>query len=325
MGSTSSAQVSDSETGLDRDLIEYNKVNLLESTMGRLDNKTAVVTGSTGGIGRAIAEAYAREGARVVVNGRRGDIAEEVAAGIRSPGGEAVAVEGDVSSKESADAIVEAAISEWGRIDIVVNNAAISGPIAPIGEDDLDWWMDTLRINVLGAYLVTRAAVPHMKQVGGGKIIDISSGANRGMSGDLLPYRVSKAGLLRLSTALAAQLQPHGIQVNTVDVYATTPMVVEIGTWDDQSPVLAARMRERAAGVGPTPEENTPIFVWLASTASDGLYGRNFAWNMDTSDLDRLKQQIMADERSLRMEMVDVDGIGLSATARAYEERLRGR
>ena len=144
--------------------------------MGKLDEKTAVVTGSTGGIGRAIAEAFAREGARVVVNGRRGDVAEEVAVGIRSSGGEAIAVGGDVSSKESADAVVGAAVAKWGRIDIVVNNAAISGPIGPVGEEDLDWWMDTLRINVLGAYLVTRAAVPNMKMAGGGKIIDISSG-----------------------------------------------------------------------------------------------------------------------------------------------------
>ncbi len=288
--------------------------------------KTAVVTGSTGGIGRAIAEAFAGEGARVVVNGRRGEVAEDVAAGIRSSGGTAIAVAGDVSSKESADAVVGAAISEWGRIDVVVNNAAISGPIGPIGEEDLDWWMETLRVNVLGAYLVTRAAVPHMKQAGGGKIIDISSGANRGMSGDLVPYRISKAALLRMSTALAVQLEPDGIEINTVDVYATTPMVREMGTWDDQSPVLAARMRERAAGVEPTPEDNTPMFVWLASAASDGLYGRNFSWNMDTADLERLKPQIMADARALRMEMVGFDGIGLSEAARAWHERVgRGR
>ncbi len=288
----------------------------------KLDEKTAVVTGSTGGIGRAIAEAFAREGARVVVNGRRGDVAEEVAAGIRSSGGEAVAVEGDVSSKESADAIVGAAIAQWGRIDIVVNNAAISGPIAPLGEEDIDGWMDTLRVNVLGAYLVTRAASPNMKLAGGGKIIDISSGANRGMAGNLVPYRVSKAGLLRMSTALAAQLHPYGIQINTVDVFGATPMVRELATWDDQDPVLAARMRQRLEGKEPTPEDNTPIFVWLASTASDGLYGRNFAWNMNTSDLERLKQRIIADERALRMEMVEFDGIGLSEQGRAYLERL---
>ncbi len=258
----------------------------------------------------------------MVVNGRRGDVAEEVAAGIRSSGGEAVAIEGDVSSKASADAIVEAAITEWGRVDIVVKNASISGPVAPIGEEDLDWWMDTLRVNVLGAYLVTRAATPNMKLAGGGKIIDISSGANRGMAGDLVPYRISKAGLLRMSTALAAQLHPFGIQINTVDVFGTTPMVREMGTWDDQDPVLAARMRKRAEGQEPTPEDNAPIFVWLASTASDGLYGRNFTWNMNTSDLERLKPRIMADERALRMEMVEVDGIGLSERGRAYLERL---
>ncbi len=288
----------------------------------KLDEKTAVVTGSTGGIGRAIAEAFAREGARVVVNGRRGDVAEEVAAGIRDRGGEAVAVRGDVSEKEAADAVVGAAIREWGRIDIVVNNAAISGPIGPIGEEDLEWWMDTLRVNVLGAYLVTRAAVPNMKLAGSGKIIDISSGANRGNAGDLVPYRASKAALLRMSTALAAQLQPFGIQINTVDVFGTTPMVREMGTWGDQDPVLAARMRQRAAGQEPTPEDNAHIFVWLASTASDGLYGRNFAWNMNTSDLERLKARIMGDERALRVEMVEVDGIGLSERGRAYLERL---
>ena len=112
------------------------------------------------------------------------------------------------------------------------------------------------------------------------------------------------------------------IQINTVDVFGLTPMVREMGSWDDQDPVLAARMRERAAGEEPTPEDNAHIFVWLASSASDGYYGRNFTWNMNTSDLERLKPRIVADERALRMEMVEFDGIGLSEQGRAYLQRL---
>ena len=287
-----------------------------------LKGKVAIITGSGGGIGRAVAQRFSTEGARVVVNGRTTETVDETVRLIEQAGGEAIAATGDVSKLGVAEQIVGLAIERWGTIDILVNNAAIAGPVAPIGDEDLDWWLSTLHINVLGPYLMTRAAVPVMRAAGHGKVIDVSSGAGRGVASDLVPYRTSKAALLRMSTALAEQLAPSGIEINTVDVFATTPMVLQMGTWDDQDPVLAERMRNRASANEPTPEDNAAVFAWLASKKSDGLHGRNFAWWMDPESLDRQKHAIAADARSLRMDLVETPDIEQSAAAKEWFARI---
>lgn len=286
-----------------------------------LSDKVAIVTGSGGGIGRAVAQRFAADGARVVVNGRTTETVDETVRMIEHAGGEAIAVTGDVSKLGIAEQIAGAAIERWGAIDILVNNAAISGPVAPIGEEDLDSWLSTLHINVLGPYLMTRAVVPAMRKAGRGKVIDVSSGAGRGVAGDLVPYRTSKAALLRMSTALAEQLTPSGIEINTMDVFATTPMVLEMGTWDDQDPLLAERMRQRATAQEPTAEDNAAMFAWLASEKSDGFSGRNFTWWMDPESLDRVKQRIVSDPQALRMEMVEVPEIEKSDAAKDWFAR----
>ncbi len=297
--------------------------------MGQLKGKVAIVTGSGGGIGRAVAQAYAREGAVVVINGRTAANVEETVDLIKSANGEAIGVVGDVAEQGVAERVVNAAVDKWGAVDVLVNNAAIGGPVAPLGKEDVTEWWKTQEINILGPFLMTRAAAAVMRRKSHtagvaprGKVIDVSSGAGRGWAGDLLPYRVSKAGLLRLSNGIATQLQPEGIDVNTVDVFATTPMVIAFGKADDQDPALAARMRKRVLSQEPTPADNTPVFVWLASSRSDGVTGRNFGWNMNVEDLDRVKLKLIADTRALRIEMVPMEGIGLSPEARAHQDRI---
>ncbi|MSU73293.1 MAG: SDR family oxidoreductase [Opitutus sp.] len=289
--------------------------------MTQLTGKVAIVTGSGRGIGQAVARRFAAEGARLVVNTRTtGSVAETVRL-ISQSGGEVIAVAGDVATPGVAGKIVQAAVDRWGTVDILVNNAAIIGPIAPLGSEDTALWQETLRINVFGPYLMTRAVVPVMQKAKRGKIIDVSSSANRGIGANLVAYRTSKAALLRMSTVLAEMLAPLGIEVNSLDVHATTPMVQEMATWDAQDPVLAARFRQRLKNGEPTPEDNAELFAWLASDRSNGLYGRNICYWMNVADLDRVKAQIIADPRALRMEMVEVPGINPSEMAKAYEKR----
>ncbi len=297
--------------------------------MGQLEGKVAIVTGSGGGIGRAVAVAFAREGASVVINGRTASNVENTVRVIQQAKGQAIGVPGDVAREADVDKIVRAAVEKWGKVDILVNNAAIAGPVTPAERVDLREWAQTMQINVQGPLMMTRAVLPIMRKrahaQGGpprGKVIDVSSGAGRGWAGDLLVYRVSKAALLRLSNALAATLQPEGIEVNTVDVFATTPMVHDLGTRDREDPALAARMRKRATAPEPTAQDNAPVFVWLASSRSDGVTGRNFGWNMNVDDLDKVKARLIGDPRALRIEMVPFEGIGLSPEGRAYQERL---
>jgi NAD(P)-dependent dehydrogenase (short-subunit alcohol dehydrogenase family) len=185
--------------------------------------------------------------------------------------------------------------------------------------------METMRINVFGPYLMTRAVVPAMRAAGRGKIIDVNTSANRGGGGNLVPYRVSKAALLRMTTVLADQLAPLGIEVNSFDAHASTPMVEEMATWDARDPALAARFRQRLRNGEPTPEQNADYCLWLASARSNGMTGRNIGWWMDLGDLERLKPQIIADPRALRTEMVDVPGLRWSAWAQEYEQRKKAR
>ena len=293
--------------------------------MRQLEGRVAIVTGAGRGIGQAVALRYAAEGARVVVNGRTAATIAETVQLITRQGGEAIAVTGDVGQSGVAERIAGTAADRWSRIDILVNNAAVIGPVEILGEEDVDQWMDTLRINVLGPFLMTRAVVPLMKTARRGKVIDVNSAANRGGGGNLLPYRVSKAALLRMTTTLAGQLAEFGIEVNAFDARATTDMVREMATWDDRDPALAARFRQRLRDGEPTPEQNAEVCLWLASDRSAGLTGRNIAWWMELSDLDRLKAQIIADPRALRMDMVEMPGVSRSPTAEAYEKRKASR
>ncbi len=294
--------------------------------MGILEGKVAIVTGSGGGIGRAVAEAYAREGARVVVNGRTAANVDETVKRIRAAGGQAAGVPGDVSVAADCARLAAETVKHFGRIDVLVNNAAVAGSVAPLDRVEASEMSTTLAINVVGPMLMYQAVVPLMRKQAGkpwrAKIIDVSSGAGRGWAGDLPVYRVSKAALLRLSNALAAQLQAEPIDVNTLDVFATTPMVVALGTRDSEDPALAARMRKRVTSQEPSAEDNTPVFVWLAAAKSDGITGRNFGWNMNVEDLERTKQRLKNDNRALRIEMVGLEGVGLSEQARAYMDRV---
>jgi NAD(P)-dependent dehydrogenase (short-subunit alcohol dehydrogenase family) len=289
--------------------------------LGNLNGQVAIVTGSTGGIGKAVAELFAAQGARVVTNGRRAAEAESVARAIRDGGGEAISAPGDISKPEDVEGIAEAAVAEWDTVNILVNNAAIVGPASPVGEEDIKAFLNTLTINVYGTFLMTRAVAPIMKKAGGGKIIDVSSTAARGVAGDVIAYRTSKGGVQRLSSAMAEHLRPNGIEVNSVDVLASTPMVIAMSQLDDQDPVLAERMRTRIVGKEPTVEENASVFLWLASDASDGFSGRNLDWSMNIEDLNREKGRIIKDERALREELVAWPTVGLSPAAVAYEER----
>lgn len=192
-----------------------------------MHGKVAIVTGASRGIGKAIAIAFAREGAKVVVAARSevqpheklpGTIGETVGE-IEKLGGEAIAVRCDVTSEESVNTMVEATLEKWGRIDVLVNNAAIDFPF-PCAEMPLKRWEIVLRVNTTGPFLCSKAVIPTMRKQGGGSIVNIASnaGAERGSGtvGYSAIYAVSKAGLDRFTWALAAEEGKNNIAVNAV-------------------------------------------------------------------------------------------------------------
>ena len=181
-----------------------------------LAGRVAIVTGSGRRIGREIAEALARAGAAVVVNARSNQAqADEAVKAIEKAGGRGVAVLADVSKRQDAERLVATAVDKFGRLDILVNNAAVRAKRA-VGEITDEEWREVIGVILDGSFFLTRAAIPHLAKHGKGRIINIG-GATAFTGADAHAHVVAaKAGLSRLTRALAVELGPKGITVNMV-------------------------------------------------------------------------------------------------------------
>lgn len=184
---------------------------------GRLDGKVALVTGGSRGIGRAVAERFAREGAAVIVNfaAHRED-AESVVERIRLRGGRALAIQADVADRRAVLAMVERGLREFSRVDVLVNNAGIfrAGSIQNLTEASVD---ETLAVNVKGMIHCIQAAAPQMIEHHSGAIINLTSTAGLGSTAaNTTPYAVSKAAVIGLTKRAALDLGPYGINVNAI-------------------------------------------------------------------------------------------------------------
>ena len=185
----------------------------------RFDGKVAIVTGSGQGIGRSIALALAAEGAKVVTNnrvaGREGGDAATVAAEIKAAGGEAIAVFGNVSDYKESQELVQTAVNKYGRIDILVNNAAtmLRGPIIGYTEAQI---REIIDVNLIGSIFCCQHVIPHMARQKYGKIVNISSGAGLQGEPNLAVYSATKYAIIGLTEALAPELGYYNINVNAV-------------------------------------------------------------------------------------------------------------
>ena len=184
--------------------------------MFQLNGQVAIITGSSRGIGRSIAEEMAKAGARVVVSSRKAEACEAVVAAIRSAGGEAIATPCNISDKTQLQGLVDSALKTWGRLDILVCNAAVNpyyGPMATMPEDAYD---KVMNCNVKSNFLLCNMAAPHMAANRNGSIIIISSiGGNQG-SATLAAYGISKAADFALTKNLAIEWGPQGIRANCI-------------------------------------------------------------------------------------------------------------
>jgi 3-oxoacyl-[acyl-carrier protein] reductase len=193
-----------------------NDADPVGAYMMRMADRVAVVTGSSRGIGRAVAERLAQEGARVVVNYReRQDAADAVVAGIAAAGGTAIAVGADVALAEGAKALVEAARQAFGSLDVLVNNAGITrdGLLMAMSEDD---WDGVIATNLRSVFLMSRAAVRPMMKQRRGRIINITSIAGLGGNAGQTNYAAAKAGIVGFTKSLAKEVGARGVTVNAV-------------------------------------------------------------------------------------------------------------
>lgn len=227
-----------------------------------LRDKVALVTGASQGLGRALALAFAEEGARVVVNARSDESVRPVAGEVEGAGAEVLAVAADVSREAEVERLVRETVERFGRIDVLVNNAGLLGPRVGVEDYPEDEWRRVIDVNLTGPYLVSKAAIPHLSE--GGSIINVVSGVSVEGRAQWGAYSVSKFGVEGLTQILASELAERGIRVNAVDPGGM------------RTDMRAAAYPEEDPQTRITPEENTAVFLYLASDESKGVTGERF-------------------------------------------------
>ena len=227
-----------------------------------LQGKVALITGASQGLGKALALAYAKEGASLVVNSRSEGSIRPVAEEVERLGVKVLAVAADVSKGEDARRLVDVAVAEFGGIDVLVNNAGLLGPRVAIEDYPEDGWRRVIDANLTGPYLISKAAIPHIRE--GGSFINVVSGVSVEGRAEWGAYSVSKFGVEGLSQILAAELEDRDIRSNAVDPGGM------------RTDMRAAAYPEEDPQTRITPEENTAVFLYLASDESKGVTGQRF-------------------------------------------------
>jgi len=247
----------------------------------KLANKTAIVTGGSGGIGGAISLAFAKEGAKVVIADRNEIKARDVMDDIKKEGGECLFVKTDVSQSEEVDNMVKKTLDEFRRIDILVCNAGIIS-IAPVVDLQEKDWDSNMNVNAKGVFLCCRAVAQYMIKQKSGKIVNLSSRLGKVGVPRYAHYCASKAAVLVFTQALALELAPYGINVNSVAPgVINTDMLTWEWEWDRKERGMSFKeLEEEALATIPlrrigTPDEVANVIVFLASKEADYLTGQS--------------------------------------------------
>jgi glucose 1-dehydrogenase len=241
--------------------------------MGKLENKVAVITGASRGLGLAIAQAYAREGAAVVLAARNQDAVETAAANLRAQGRRVVAQRCDVSDRDQVEALADFAVTTFGRLDVWVNNAGVSSTFGPTPEIDPREFEAVLRTNIFGTYYGSLAAMRRFLAQGSGKLINLTGRGSDRPAPFHNAYSSSKVWVVWFTRALATETQGCGVEVHVFNPgLMFTDLVGKVRAvegYEQHMKPFAAILRMW----GRPPEEAAQKAVWLASPATDGRTG----------------------------------------------------
>ena len=246
--------------------------------MGRLSDKIAIITGATSGIGKATALLFAEEGADVVITGRRAELGERVSDEIRQKGVRCVFVQADHAQAEACSYVVERTLAEFGRIDILFNNAGIvTKGTAETTEEEI--WNETLAINVTAVWRMNKLVIPHMKKQGGGVIVNNGSDWSVVAGKNAFPYIVSKGAIGMMTKAMALDFARDNIRVNAVCPGDTfVERWIEKGYFEYSDPVSLEQAIKDSSEYIPMgrfgkPEEIAKAVLFLASDDSSFVTG----------------------------------------------------
>ncbi len=242
--------------------------------MGRISGKAVIITGAGSGIGRAAALLFAREGARIVIADRM-ETVNDTASAVEAAGGQAIALIGDAGDEAFVEGLVQRAVTEFGQLDGVWANAGVSGGWTPMEEQDAAFWMEVLRINLIGPFLAIKHASKVMAPRGKGSIVLTASVAGIRSGAGGMPYSASKAGVINLATTAANEFYGVGLRVNCI-----CPGLIETGMTKPIFDGARARGNEDKIGqLNPlkrsgVPEEIAEAGLFLISDASSYVNGQ---------------------------------------------------
>lgn len=245
----------------------------------QLAGKVALVTGGSSGIGKATAQLFADEGAKVAVLGRTKEKLDKTVAQIQQAGGEAIPVSADISQPEEIQQAVEKTVSQWGRLDIVFANAGINGVWAPLEELDPQEWDKTINVNLRGTYLTVKYAVPYLKQQGGSVVITSSVNGTRMFSNTgATAYASTKAAQVAFAKMIALELASDRVRVNVIcpgaietDISSSTDMQeLESAREPVQYPAGQIPLTDGKPG---SADQVAQLVLFLASDASSLITG----------------------------------------------------
>jgi len=238
----------------------------------RLKDKIALVTGSSRGVGRAVALGFAKEGANVVVNYTSNEkAANEVVEAIQSIGTKAVAVKADVAQKSDAESLVKTAIETFGRLDILVNNAGFTRPAMMIKMAE-EQWDEVVDIHLKGAFLCSQAAALQMKEQNSGKIINVTSVAGLVGTVGQINYSAAKGGIVSMTKSIARELARYSVCANVISLgIVATDMTEKIRSDEKLKEIYMNRILLKRFA---EPDDISPAFVFFASDESNYITGQ---------------------------------------------------
>lgn len=244
--------------------------------MMKLENKVAIITGSTAALAAPTAKLFAAEGAKVVVVGTNAELGENCVAEIKTDGGEAVFCKTDVTSEESLSALVKVALDTYGRIDILVNNAGVGGSTANMNDITMDEWNKVLATNLTAPFMLCKKVIPVMEEQGGGAIVNIASMASTGAGRGGLAYTSAKHGLLGLTRQMSMDHGRTGVRINAVlPGPIETDMIARVLAIP-QHPVCMKIKMSPATRAG-RPDEVAQAVAFLASDEASFIHGAALA------------------------------------------------